>query len=175
MVPRKTWSVRKFSICVNACVLRRSERALRRHCFNDRLANDAVWINLSGSYGRIIGRRTMERLGKDVDRLISELEEHNAIWIRSPASENQVSVENSDILGNCFLKEPSRRLFYLFSSLQTNITIFTTNICKKCPSSIRCWDSNPQPSIHEFLPITTVPGVPSSFYLMLLRSPGTIT
>ena len=40
----------------------------------------------------------------------------------------------------------SRPLFRLFSSFQTNIAIFTTNKCEKCPSSKRCWDSNPQPS-----------------------------
>ena len=46
-------------------------------------------------------------------------------------------------------------LFCLFSSFQTNITIFTTINVKKCPSSIRCWDLNPQPSEHESPPITT--------------------
>ena len=35
-------------------------------------------------------------------------------------------------------------LFHLFLSFQTNITIFTTDLCEKCPSSIRCWDSNRQ-------------------------------
>ena len=37
-----------------------------------------------------------------------------------------------------------RPLLCSFSSFQTNITIFTTNKCEKCPSSIRCWDSNPR-------------------------------
>ena len=27
--------------------------------------------------------------------------------------------------------------------------IFTKNKCEKCPSSIRCWDSNPRPSEHD--------------------------
>ena len=31
-------------------------------------------------------------------------------------------------------------------------TIFTTNKCEKCPSSIQCWDSNPRPSEHESPP-----------------------
>ena len=44
-----------------------------------------------------------------------------------------------------------RPLFHLFSSFQTNITTFTTNKCQKCPSSLWCWDSNPQPSEHESL------------------------
>ena len=34
---------------------------------------------------------------------------------------------------------------------------------KKCPSSIRCWDSNPRPSEHESPPITTRPGFPPLF------------
>ena len=44
-----------------------------------------------------------------------------------------------------FLMGHPRPLFHLFSSFQTNFTIFTTNKCEKCPSSIRCWDSNPWP------------------------------
>ena len=53
-------------------------------------------------------------------------------------------------------------LFNLFSSSETNITIFTTNICEKCPSSVLCWDLNPQPSDHESPPVTTRPGLPST-------------
>ena len=34
---------------------------------------------------------------------------------------------------------------------------------KICPSSIRYWDSNPQPSGHEPPPITTRPGLPPKF------------
>ena len=45
--------------------------------------------------------------------------------------------------------------FCLFSSFQTNITIFTTNKCE----SIQCWDSNPWPSAHESLTLTTRPGL----------------
>ena len=62
-----------------------------------------------------------------------------------------------------------RPLFNLFSSFQTNITIFTSYICEKCPSSIQCLDSNPQPSEHESPPITTRPGLPS-FQLQLFIS-----
>ena len=51
-------------------------------------------------------------------------------------------------------------LFHSFSSIQTNITIFTPNKCEKCPSSVQCWDSNPQPSRHESPHITTRPGLP---------------
>ena len=50
---------------------------------------------------------------------------------------------------------------FLFRSFQTNIiTILTTNTREKCPSSIRCWDSNPQTLESESLPITTSPGLP---------------
>ena len=55
----------------------------------------------------------------------------------------------------------SRSLFRLFLSFQTFITIFTTKIlCEYCPFSILCWDSNTQPSEHEYPPITTRPGLP---------------
>ena len=61
----------------------------------------------------------------------------------------------------CFLIWPTPAYFIIyFQSFQTNIiTIFTTNIFEKCPSSIRCQDSNPQPSEHESLPITNRPGL----------------
>ena len=50
-------------------------------------------------------------------------------------------------------------LFRLFQSFKTNIAIFTTDICEKCPSSIQCWDLNPRRSEHESPPITTRPGL----------------
>ena len=59
-----------------------------------------------------------------------------------------------------FKNGPTPASFHLFSSFQTHITIFTTNKCEKCPSSIWCWDSNSQPLEHEFPPITTRPGLP---------------
>ena len=48
--------------------------------------------------------------------------------------------------------------FVSFRSFWTNITIFTTNICEKCPSSKWCRDSNSWPLECESLPITTRPG-----------------
>ena len=51
-----------------------------------------------------------------------------------------------------------RPLFVYCRSFQTSNTYFTTNQCEKCPSSIRCRDSNPQPFEHESSPITTRPG-----------------
>ena len=48
----------------------------------------------------------------------------------------------------------SRPLFNLFSSFQTNIIIFTTNIGEKSSSSVCCWDFNLRPSRHEYPPIT---------------------
>ena len=45
---------------------------------------------------------------------------------------------------------------FIFWSFRTNITIFTINV-NKCSSGIWCWDLNPQPSDHEYHPITTWP------------------
>ena len=59
-----------------------------------------------------------------------------------------------------------RPLFHLFLSYQTHITIFTVNKCEKCPSSIRCWDSNSRPLEHESPPITTTPGLPPNWYFI---------
>ena len=53
-----------------------------------------------------------------------------------------------------------RPLFRLFSSFQTNITIFTTNKWEKYPFSIQRWDSNPRPLEYESPPMTTRPGLP---------------
>ena len=49
--------------------------------------------------------------------------------------------------------------FRLFSSFQTNINFLQQINVKKCPSSILCWDSNPQPLVHESPPLTTRPGL----------------
>ena len=62
----------------------------------------------------------------------------------------------------CFFKKigQPRQLFHLFLSFQRHIiTIFTTNKCEKCPSSIWCRDSNSRPLEHESPPITTRPGL----------------
>ena len=48
--------------------------------------------------------------------------------------------------------------FFVFSYFQTNNTIHTT--VKQCPSSKRCWDSNPWRFEHESLRITTRPRLP---------------
>ena len=45
----------------------------------------------------------------------------------------------------CFFKKGQPKpLFNLFLSFQTNITIFATHKCEKCPSSIRYWGANPR-------------------------------
>ena len=53
-----------------------------------------------------------------------------------------------------------RSFFHVFLSFQTNITILTPNKYEICPSSIRRWDSNSQPSDSESPPLTTRPGLP---------------
>ena len=58
-------------------------------------------------------------------------------------------------LQSFFKRSKSSIFFVCFWSFQTNNTNSTPNQCEKCPSSIRCRDSNPQPLEHESLPITT--------------------
>ena len=54
-----------------------------------------------------------------------------------------------------------RPLFrFIFGLFKQTLQIFTTNICEKCPSSIRCRHSNLRPSECESPPITTWPGLP---------------
>ena len=52
---------------------------------------------------------------------------------------------------------------FILGLSQANInTIFATNQCEKCPSSMQCRDSNPQPSFCNSHPIDTRPGLPPS-------------
>ena len=60
-----------------------------------------------------------------------------------------------------------RPLFCLFSVFFKQTLQFLQYV-KKCPSSIRCRDSNPQPSECESLPITTRPGLPPQKYIILM-------
>ena len=54
------------------------------------------------------------------------------------------------------------RLFLWNDPSSTNflltVSINRANKCEKCPSSIRCWDSNPQPLEPDSPPKTTRPG-----------------
>ena len=57
-----------------------------------------------------------------------------------------------------------------FRSFQTKIsTVFTANLCEKCPSNIRCWDLNPWPSEHESPPITTRPRLPTCIVVLFQK------
>ena len=61
-----------------------------------------------------------------------------------------------------FLNGPSSASFsFIFSVFLATNTYFTTNLCEKCPSSIRCQDLNSQPSEQESLPITTSTRAPA--------------
>ena len=63
-----------------------------------------------------------------------------------------------------FLKNVPCPASFSFIFVFSNNTFFTTNKSVKCPSSLRCWDSNPQPSEWKSPPITTGPGLPPSNY-----------
>ena len=75
-----------------------------------------------------------------------------------------------DILEVYFLNGHPRPLCHLFSvfSKQT-IQILQLNV-KKCPSSIRRWDSNTQPSDYEPPPLTTRPGLSPAKALFTKRA-----
>ena len=68
----------------------------------------------------------------------------------------QIEKSLDGVLGSFLMGHP-RTLFRLFSSFQTNNTIFTRKLCEKCPSSIHCRDSNQLPSGHESPSITNRP------------------
>ena len=52
-------------------------------------------------------------------------------------------------------------IFGLFK--RTSLQVLQKIYVKKCPSSIQCRDSNPQPSERESPPITTRPGLPFGY------------
>ena len=70
-----------------------------------------------------------------------------------------------------FLKmgQPRPLLSFIFGLFELKLQ-FKQQICvKKYPSSLRCQDSNPQPSDHESPPITTRPGLPPSSNFLCKR------
>ena len=82
---------------------------------------------------------------------------HNANCVKRMAN----WVWKNFIFKNLYLKMGLHRpLFHLFTYFQTNKFY---NKGEKCPSSIRCWDSNPWQLEHETPPITTRPRLPGNF------------
>ena len=55
----------------------------------------------------------------------------------------------------------SQPLFAYFRLFKPTLQFLQQINVKKYPSSIQCWDLNPQPLEHESPPITTRPGLPS--------------
>ena len=67
-----------------------------------------------------------------------------------------------------FFKWANPGLFFIYFRLFKHALQFLQQInVNKCPSSIRCRDSNSQPLEHESPPITTRPGLPP-YYPMLI-------
>ena len=58
-------------------------------------------------------------------------------------------------------------IFRRFKHTIVKIVLQQINV-KKCPSSIRCWDLNPQPLEHESPPLTIRPGLPPIFAQVIL-------
>ena len=61
---------------------------------------------------------------------------------------------------------PGLSLVY-FHLFKKTLQFFTKNTCEKCPSSLRCWDLNPQPSEHESPLITIRTRLPRHFHFSL--------
>ena len=68
--------------------------------------------------------------------------------------------------GTVFLQRSSLKLdlpgllFSLFRLFKQSVQFLQQIYVKKCPSNIRSWDANPQPSVHESPPKATRPGLP---------------
>ena len=57
-------------------------------------------------------------------------------------------------------------LSFIFGLFNQAIQFLQQINVKKCPSSIRCWDSNTQPFKQESSPTTTRPGLPPYIYIL---------
>ena len=67
-----------------------------------------------------------------------------------------------------FLNGPAPASFtFIFGLFKQTLQFLQQIYVKKCPSSIRCQDSNPRPLARESLPITTRPGLPPKMYIKL--------
>ena len=79
------------------------------------------------------------------------------------------------IIGFFYKNGPTPASFsFIFSLFKQTLQFLQQIYVKKCPSSIRCRDSNPRPLEHEFLPKTTRPGLPPyhSINVLLLGRSG---
>ena len=64
-----------------------------------------------------------------------------------------------------FFKWANTDLFYIYFVFSNTLQILQHQF-EKCPSSIRCQDSNSQPLELESPPITTRPGLPAKFIIL---------
>ena len=53
---------------------------------------------------------------------------------------------------------------FIFGFFKQTLQFLQQIYVNKCPSSIQCWDANPQPLERESLPITTGPGLPPKWW-----------
>ena len=67
---------------------------------------------------------------------------------------------NADIFIFLKMGQPRPLFSFIFGLFKQTLQFLQQLYVKKCPSSIRCRDSNPRPSECESLPITTRPGLP---------------
>ena len=90
-------------------------------------------------------------------------------WTQASLTCAFIELRTLCVLQSMVLKNgPTLGLFFVyFRSFQTNNAIFTTNQCKKCPSTIPRWDSNQHHLEHESSPLTTRPGLPPFFQSMI--------
>ena len=86
----------------------------------------------------------------------TELKRVGTRYQRHNFFERQNSKKKDCDLRSFFEKWPFPGLFFVHF-----ITIFTKNICEKCPSSKWYWDSNPRRSDYETPHIITRSGLPS--------------
>ena len=91
---------------------------------------------------------------EDAEMAANDTDLNSETGIRS----DEIGSRNSDMDGEPETSEIN--LFFKKMGQPSRLSIVYFWYVKKCPSSIRCLDSNPRPCEHEYRPITTRPVLP---------------
>ena len=136
-------------------------------CFNCIMAVQNIKTYFNQSHKLLaIHKFLQHKFGHTVSETSLELQQFCLLLLRCKTYYILVVLTSRQVVcrsctdGLSFFNWPSPASFPLILPFQTNIKIFTANICENCPYRIWCWYSNPQPSKHKSPRITTRPGLP---------------
>ena len=123
-----------------------------------------IWATLISKYGHTELARDSKSRGHELKscKRWTVVVLNWSVWSPSaPTIRVWIPLKSTVAFFQMFFKWVNPGLFFVyFQSFHSNITIFTTNQCEKCPSSIRHWALNSQPSDYQSPPLATRPELP---------------